>query len=367
MKLALTLAQKAQGRTSPNPLVGAVVVNKGEIVGTGYHRKAGTPHAEVHALREAQGKAQDADLYVTLEPCNHQGRTPPCTEAIIKAGIKRVFIALKDPNSLVQGKGIKRLRQHGIEVNGGILEQEARKQNEIYIKYIQTKLPFVAVKAAMTLDGKIAAQRGALLDITGEQARFHSHMLRNMYDAILVGIGTVKADNPRLTCRLPDQEGRDPLRIIVDSKLSLEEDVKVLKTDSSAPTLIAVTHQAPNDKIKKLRDTAEVLVVNEGTQVDLQKLLQILGERGITSILVEGGSLINGAFFTEKLIDKYYLYFAPKIIGGDLAPGAFGGAKSPLLDEITELVDLSWQSLGRDLLLTGYPKRKEEKSCLQEL
>ncbi len=359
MKLALSLAQKAQGRTSPNPLVGAVIVNNGEIVGTGYHRKAGTPHAEVHALREAQDKAQGADLYVTLEPCNHQGRTPPCTEALIKAGIKRVFLALKDPNPLVRGQGIERLRQQGIEVHIGILAQEAQKQNEVYLKYIQTKLPFVAVKAAMTLDGKIAAQKGVPLEITGAPAISHSHMLRNIYDAILVGIGTVKADDPRLTCRLPKQEGRDPVRIIVDSKLSIREEAQVLTVDSSAPTLIAVTNQAPESKIKRLQGKAEVLVVNEGKQVDLPRMMEILGQRGITSILVEGGSLINGAFLKENLIDKYYLYFAPKIIGGDPGPGTFGGEKSPLADKITELVDIDWQSLGKDLLLTGYPLRKE--------
>ncbi|QNB47342.1 bifunctional diaminohydroxyphosphoribosylaminopyrimidine deaminase/5-amino-6-(5-phosphoribosylamino)uracil reductase RibD [Thermanaerosceptrum fracticalcis] len=359
MKMALELARKAQGRTSPNPMVGAVVVKDGNIVGTGYHQKAGTPHAEVHALNEAGERAYGADLYVTLEPCNHLGRTPPCTEAIIRAGIKRVFVALRDPNPLVSGKGIARLKAHGIEVQEGLLEDEARKVNEVFLKYIRTKLPFVALKTATSLDGKIATERGESRWITGQEARLRGHWLRNIYDAILVGIGTVMADDPSLTCRLPDQEGRDPIRIIVDSKLSIDEGARVLNLHSPAPTIIATTAQATAEKISRIEKNAPVLVVNEGKEVHLPSLLKMLGDMEITSVLVEGGGRLNGSFLRENLVDKFYCFLAPKIIGGTKAPGSFGGEGISSLRDVTELIDVVVEHLGTDLLVTGYPKGKE--------
>ncbi len=359
MKMALELARKAQGRTSPNPIVGAVVVKDGSIVGTGYHQKAGTPHAEVHALNAAGERAYGADLYVTLEPCNHFGRTPPCTEAIIQAGIKRVFVALRDPNPLVSGKGLERLRAHGIEVYEGLLEDEARKANEVFLKYIRTKLPFVALKTATSLDGKIATEKGESQWITGEEARLRGHWLRSIYDAILVGIGTVKADNPSLTCRLPHQEGRDPVRIIVDSRLTIDEEARVLNLNSSAPTLIATTTLAPVEKRSLLQKKAEILVVGDGPRVHLPSLLKMLGEKEITSVLVEGGGSINGSFLRENLVDKYYCFLAPKLIGGTRAPGSFGGEGFSFLNDAIELIDISLEHLGRDYLITGYPKGKE--------
>lgn len=366
MRLALELAEKARGRTSPNPLVGAVIVKDGKIIGTGYHKKAGTPHAEVHALAEARDMAKGADLYVTLEPCNHYGRTPPCTEAIIKAGIRRVFVAMQDPNPLVCGKGITRLRSQGIEVYEGIMEEEAQRQNEVFLKYIKAKIPFVALKTAISLDGKIATESGQSQWITGEEARLHVHILRNIYDAIIVGIGTVKADNPSLTCRLPDNQGRDPVRIIIDSKLSISPDARILHLNSPSPTIIATTSQAPPERVKEIEKMANVMIVNDGPFVSLPDLLRILGEKEITSVLVEGGGQINGTFLREQLVDKYYFYVSPRIIGGINAPGPFQGDGIKELNKSVDLTNLTLDHLGNDLLITGYPSIKEESNCLQE-
>lgn len=359
MRLALELAEKARGRTSPNPMVGAVVVKDGKVIGTGYHQKAGTPHAEIHALAQAGEEAEGADLYVTLEPCNHYGRTPPCTEAVIKAGIKRVMIAMEDPNPLVCGQGIQRLRSAGIEVYQGIMEEEAKRLNEVFIKYIRTKQPFVALKAAISLDGKMATETGQSRWITGEEARLNGHMLRNSYDAILVGIGTVKADNPSLTCRLPGGKGRDPVRVIVDSQLSISPAARVLHLDSPAPTIVATTEQAHQEKIREIEKLAEVIVVNQGPRVSLPDLLAKLGERAITSVLVEGGGQINGSFLRQGLVDKYYFYVAPKIIGGAEAPGPFQGKGIGDLEKAVVLDNLTVSRLGSDLLITAYPRKKE--------
>jgi diaminohydroxyphosphoribosylaminopyrimidine deaminase/5-amino-6-(5-phosphoribosylamino)uracil reductase len=353
MELALDLAQKALGKTSPNPLVGAVVVNNNKIVGQGYHVRAGNPHAEKMALKEAGEKAQGADLYVTLEPCNHYGRTPPCTEAIIEAKIKNVYIATLDPNPLVAGKGVKRLKDEGINVVVGIKEKEAQLLNEVYFKYITTGLPFVALKAACSLDGKIATREGHSQWITGEKAREYGHKLRNTYDAIMVGIGTVLADDPRLTCRL--ENGRDPIRIIIDSKLSISPDAQILNLKSSVPTLIATTQGAPLIKQKELAKKAEVLIVNEGDKVDLLQLLKILGQREITSILVEGGATLNGTLVNQRLIDKFYLFYAPILIGGLAAPGFMGGIGCARLENALKLKNITIQTIGSDFLITGYP------------
>ena len=358
MKKAIELAKRGTGRTSPNPLVGAVVVKNGKIVGTGYHHKCGGPHAEIIALKKAGSLSRGADIYVNLEPCNHQGRTPPCTEAIIKAGIERVFVATRDPNPLVHGSGMKRLREAGVEVHEGPMEEEAVKMNEIFFKYIKTRLPFVALKTAISIDGKIATSTGESRWITGVGARQHGHILRNQYDAILVGIGTVKKDNPRLTCRLPGKEGRNPIRIIVDSKLSIHHDARVFDTDTAASIIIATTHEAPLSRIEQIQKRATILLINEGLEVDLSLLLKRLGEMEITSILVEGGSRISGSFLTARLVDKYYCYIAPIIIGGERAPGAFGGEGISQLSDASRLMDLSVTHLGEDLLVTGYLKSR---------
>jgi len=357
MKMALELAARARGRTSPNPMVGACVVKDGQVVGCGFHRRAGTPHAEVHALRDAGEQAKGATLYVNLEPCCHYGRTGPCTEAIIKAGIARVVVAMTDPNPLVAGKGIRALHEAGIDVTLGVLEKEARELNEVFIKYITTGLPFVVAKAAVSLDGKIATRTGRSKWITGEAARAYGHRLRDWYDAIMVGIGTVLADDPSLTTRLPGGGGRDPVRVIVDSKARTPLNARVLTQSSGAPTLIATTAGASPARIELLRQTgAKVLVSGEEPRVDLAGLLKILAQEGITSVLIEGGATIHGSALEERIVDKVVWFIAPKIIGGREAPGAVGGEGVNDPSEAAGLEQLKISRLGSDLCVEGYLK-----------
>lgn len=357
MKMALELAARARGRTSPNPMVGAVVVKEGKVIGRGYHLKAGTPHAEIHALNEAGEAARGAVLYVTLEPCCHYGRTGPCTDAIIKAGVSRVVTAMTDPNPLVAGKGLRMLRSAGIEVSAGVMEVEALELNEVFIKYITTGRPFVVAKAAVSLDGKIATRSGKSKWITGERARAYGHQLRDWYDAIMVGIGTVLADNPSLTTRLPGGGGRDPVRIIVDSRASIPINAMVLKQQSEAPTLIAATSGVPPERVDALRGSGvEVLVVNEGTQVDLGELMRLLGERGITSLLIEGGATLHGSAFSSQIVDKVAWFIAPKIIGGREAPGPVAGTGADSPSDAAALERVKVSRLGPDILVEGYLK-----------
>jgi diaminohydroxyphosphoribosylaminopyrimidine deaminase/5-amino-6-(5-phosphoribosylamino)uracil reductase len=357
MKLALKLAARARGRTSPNPMVGAVVVKDGNIVGQGFHQKAGTPHAEIHALKEAGPEARGATLYVTLEPCCHYGRTGPCTEAIIQAGISRVVVAMADPNPLVAGKGLKRLEEAGISVTLGVMEDEARQLNEVFLKYIATKMPFVVVKAAISLDGKIATRSGKSRWITGPEARAYGHRLRDCYDAILVGIGTVLADDPALTARLPGRKTRDPVRIVLDSRGRTPPDAKVLNQQSEAPAIIAVTKEAPLERLAVLREAgAEVVVVNEGPRVNLNKLMKLLGEREITSVLIEGGAAVHGSALEAGIADKAVWFIAPKIIGGNDAPGPVGGFGVDDPNDAWQLERFKVRRLGEDFCLEGYFK-----------
>lgn len=357
MRMALELAGQARGRTSPNPLVGAVIVKDGEVVGQGYHRKAGTPHAEIHALREAGDKSRGATLYVTLEPCSHFGRTPPCSEAVISAGIAEVYVAMQDPNSLVAGRGIKQMREAGLTVHVGLMENEACKLNEIFSKYITTKVPFVLLKSAMTADGKIATGVGHSKWVTGEAARAKVHELRDWYDAILVGVNTVLADNPSLTCRLPEG-GRDPVRIILDSAARTPPEALVLTQESSAPTYVAVTDKAPLDRIKALTAVnAKIIRVSQDLhgRVDLRELLDKLGEMEVTSLLVEGGAEVAASFLDQGLIDKILTFIAPKIIGGRQAPGPVGGIGKVLMSQAIKLNDTCWGRVGDDFFIEGYP------------
>ncbi|WP_027363613.1 bifunctional diaminohydroxyphosphoribosylaminopyrimidine deaminase/5-amino-6-(5-phosphoribosylamino)uracil reductase RibD [Desulfotruncus alcoholivorax] len=356
MELALELAAKALGRTSPNPVVGAVVVKDGRIVGKGYHARAGTPHAEIHALREAGEDAAGATLYVTLEPCCHHGRTGPCTDAVIRAGIKRVVLAMTDPNPLVAGKGAQKLRDAGIEVVCGVREAEARRLNEVFIKYISTGRPYVVLKTAMSLDGKIATAGGESKWITGPRAREHVHLLRDRYDAILVGIGTVLADDPSLTTRLPDREGRDPVRVILDSGAATPPGAKILTQNSQAQTIIVTTGEAPPDKVKRLERAGAVVIKVPGHDegVSLPDTLRELAGREITSVLVEGGARVNGSFIKEKLVDKVYWYIAPKIIGGGMAPGPVGGPGIQVLNDALQVENIEVYNLGNDICIEGY-------------
>lgn len=354
MALALRLAVKGAGYTSPNPMVGAVVVQEGRIVGRGYHRRVGSAHAEVEALQDAGPQARGATLYVTLEPCHHHGRTPPCTAAVLAAGIGRVVIATRDPNPRVTGGGAEFLRTQGLRVEVGLLEQEARRLNEAFFKAVTTGLPLVIAKAACSLDGKIATRTGDARWITGEKARALGHRLRHQVDAILVGLGTVRADDPRLTTRLP--RGKDAIRVILDSRLRLPLEAQVLTQKSSAPTWVACTPAAPPENIRALEERgAEVLIVpGEGDRVDLPGLLQILGQRQVQSLLVEGGAEVHGAFFDQGLVDKFYFFYAPKIIGGRRASGVLGGQGAARVQDALLARDLTIRRLGSDLLISGY-------------
>ena len=355
MREALRIAQHAEGRTSPNPLVGAVVVRDGRIVAQGWHRRAGTPHAEIHALNMAGELSRGATLFVTLEPCSHFGRTPPCARAIVDAGIKKVVAAMSDPNPKVAGRGFEILRSAGIEVEVGLLEDEARKLNEAFIKWVTQKLPFVTLKFSCSLDGKIATVGGQSQWISCEESRKFSHGLRDLSDAILVGIGTVLADNPRLTTRLVD--GKNPVRVIVDSNARIPLDAQVV-TDKSARTIVAVTSNASVEKISALESHGvEIITAGDGERVNLQTLMRELAAREITSVLVEGGGTIHFAMLEAQLVDKVLAFVAPKILGGSQALTAVAGEGFAKLSDAVELEKFTVQQLGADFLLSGYVRR----------
>jgi len=362
MKMALELAEKAAGRTSPNPLVGAVIVKNGQIVGRGYHKKAGSPHAEIHAMREAGENTLGATLYVTLEPCSHFGRTPPCSEAVINAGITEVYVAMQDPNPLVTGRGIRQMTDAGIRVRVGLLEKEAMRMNEIFVKYITTRLPFVMLKTAITLDGKIATVTGNSRWVTGEAARREVHRLRDRYDSILVGINTVLADDPALTCRLPEG-GRDPTRVILDTHARTPVNARVLTEKSTAATFIVVTDKAPFSRIKALANgPAKIIRAATDAQgrVDLNDLLSKMGEMEITSLLVEGGAEVGASFLKAGLVDKILTFIAPKIVGGVEAPGPVGGKGCRTMNQAIGLTEVRCGQIGEDFFIEGYPSNRQE-------
>lgn len=353
MRLAMQLAGNAIGRTSPNPLVGAVIVKDNRVVGCGWHRKAGTPHAEVHALNQAGELAQGADVYVTLEPCAHYGKTPPCAKALVEAKVKNVYGGLLDVNPKVAGKGFKILEDAGIHVEYGFLQDELRKQNEVFFKWIEHKKPFIVLKAAMTLDGKIATATGQSKWITNETSRAYGYKLRDIYDGIMVGINTVIEDNPMLTARVDG--GKNPIRIVVDSSLRIDINANVVQ-DKSAKTIIATTDKANKDKILKLQaQDVDVIVVDkdENDKVDIEKLLDILGQQNICSILVEGGATLSGSFVAKKLVDKVYFFIAPKIIGGKEAKTPVAGTGILNLQEALTLKDIQIEKLEEDILIIG--------------
>ena len=353
MRLAMQLAGNAIGRTSPNPLVGAVIVKDNRVVGCGWHRKAGTPHAEVHALNQAGELAQGADVYVTLEPCAHYGKTPPCAKALVEAKVKNVYGGLLDVNPKVAGKGFKILEDAGIHVEYGFLQDELRKQNEVFFKWIEHKKPFVVLKAAMTLDGKIATATGQSKWITNETSRAYGYKLRDIYDGIMVGINTVIEDNPMLTARVDG--GKNPIRIVVDSSLKIDINANVVQ-DKSAKTIVATTDKADKDKILKLQaQNVDVIVVDkdENDKVDIEKLLNILGQQNICSILVEGGATLSGSFVAKKLVDKVYFFIAPKIVGGKEAKTPVAGTGILNLQEALALKDIQVEKLDEDILIIG--------------
>jgi len=359
MKLALELAERGRGKTRPNPMVGAVIVKNSRIVATGYHRKAGRPHAEAIALASAGPKAKGATLYVNLEPCCHTDkRTPPCTKAIIASGIKRVVAAMKDPNPKVTGRGIRELIRAGIKVQTGVLRSEAGHLNEVFARWITTGGPFVTMKVAASLDGKIASATGESRWISGKKSRAYVHQLRSEADAVMVGIGTVLADDPRLTARLAGKKGYDPVRIVVDSRLRIPLESKILHLQSSAGTVLATTKLASDERIREIEKAgAEVLVIEDTNgRVNLAALMKELGRMDITNLLLEGGPELNASMLCEGLVDKAIFLIAPKIIGGQNAKSAVGGQIARPLSEAFNLTDLLASRLGEDLLIQAYLK-----------
>jgi len=361
MNLALRLAQRAQGRTSPNPLVGAVLVKDGRIVGQGYHRRAGLPHAEVEALRHAGGRTRGSTLYVTLEPCNHVGRTPPCCDAILAAGVRRVVAATRDPNPRTNGRGLARLRRAGLRVQAGVLAREAQQINEPFFTSMRTRRPFVIAKAGQSLDGKIATSRGVSRWITSAASRRQSHRLRAQVDAILVGITTVLRDDPLLTARGTHARADRPVKVIVDSRLRLPASARCLSAHSPAPTLIATTTHSAARRAQLTRRGAEVLVFRPYRgRVPLRSLCRELVRRGLHSVLIEGGGEVLASAFAERIVGRIAWFVAPMLIGGRDAPSALGGKGSARLADAVRLREMHVRRLGPDLCIEArvvYPHR----------
>lgn len=355
MQRALDLARQAEGRTRPNPPVGAVIVREGAIVGEGFHPRAGEPHAEIFALEAAGPLARGADLYVTLEPCSHTGRTGPCAEAVVAAGIARVFIGSGDPNPLVSGRGINRLRQAGIPVETGILAAECRRLIAPFAKHVTTGLPLVILKSALTLDGCSATASGDSCWISGPESREMVHRLRDRVDAIMVGIGTVLHDDPRLTCRLPDGGGRDPLRVIVDSRLQIPEAAAVISPALVQGTVVAITAAAPQEKLQRLqkRGVSFLLCDSRDGRVDMSDLLQKLGANGLQSVLVEGGAALNQSLLGAGLVDRVMVFIAPKLLGGDDGKGMFSGPGARALADAVTVREVRVSFYGTDILIEG--------------
>lgn len=355
MELAMKLALKGKGLTSPNPLVGSIVVKNGVIIGKGFHAKAGLAHAEVVALDAAGDKAEGATLYVTLEPCVHFGRTPPCVARIIKSGVKEVIIGMIDPNPLNNGKGVEILKQNKIKVKVGFLEDKLKLMNEAFIKYITKKIPFVTVKVAESLDGRIATRTGDSKWITSDKSRGYAHRLRGDFDAIMVGVNTVLRDNPKLDAWFSKKQ---PIKIIVDSQLSTPEKASLFS--GAKPVIIATlasTLGQETENRKILSSKANILDLKEKSgQVNLKDLLKKLAGMGITNILVEGGGMLIGSLFDEGLVDKIMFFISPKIIGGKEAISSVMGQGVSRVERALKLKDITFRRFGEDFLIEGYLK-----------
>lgn len=349
MRLALRLARKGEGKVSPNPMVGAVIVKSGMVVGSGYHQKFGESHAEINALNQAGKKAKGGILYLNLEPHSFYGKTPPCTDSIIKEGIQEVFCSMLDPNPKVNGKGIKRLRDEGIKVNLGLLADEAKRLNEVYLKYMITGMPFVILKVAQSLDGKIATPTGDSKWITSEDARDYVHRLRGKVDAVLVGSNTISKDDPELT--IHKQKGENPWRIILMAKGDVPPDCRIIRDNKDRKTVIVTSKLTPS--LKSCRAEIWEIRKNRSGQIDLPEFLKKAGQEGIASILVEGGKEIFTSFLKERLVDKFYYFLSPKIIGEGL--DTFGDLKIERIKDSLKLKDLTLKKFSRDYLLVGYP------------
>jgi len=361
MRRALELSKKAVGFVNPNPLVGAVIVKDNRIIGEGYHEYFGGPHAEVNAFANATEDVEGATIYVTLEPCSHFGKTPPCADAIVRNKISKVVIGMIDPNPLVAGKGIEILKNNGIEVITGILEMEIKKTNEIFIKYISKKLPFCIMKTAMTLDGKIATAIGDSKWISNEKSRAYVHELRQRVTGIMVGIGTVLSDDPELTTRREDKLSINPIRIIIDSKARLPLDSKVLKCDEKTKTIIVTTEFAKGSKLEAIKQKgAEVIVTpSKNNRVDLNYLMKELGDMGIDSILIEGGSTLNYSALEEGIVDKVITFISPKIFGGTSGKTPVGGEGIKHVKDSIMLTDTQVTRFDEDIMIEGYIKKTQ--------
>ena len=358
MALALDLARQGLGRTAPNPAVGCVVVRDGRIVGRGFHPRAGEPHAEVFALEEAGSEARGADLYVTLEPCCHHGRTPPCTDRILAAGVRRVVAAMEDPNPAVEGGGLRRLREAGLEVRVGVLEAEARRLNEGFCLAVREGRAFVHLKAATTLDGKTATASGHSRWVTSPLSRRRAHELRDRCGAVLVGVGTAVADNPRLTARLPGRPERFPLRVVLDPRARIPPELQLLDPETAAFTLIVCGPRASPARVEALhRRGARVLRVEEhAAGLDLHGVLRALYRMGITEVLVEGGAETARRFVDARLVDRVHLFLAPRLLGGRDAVPVLGGSSPARMDQAVELGGLEVERAGPDLYVTAVPR-----------
>ncbi len=353
MQLALDESLKGQGFTAPNPMVGAAIVKDGRLLAMGYHHKCGGPHAEIEALKQlSPGEARGATIYVTLEPCSHYGRTPPCCEALFKAGISRVVAAMKDPNPLVSGRGLIFLEEHGIKTEVGLMAAEAARLNEIFLYYIKEKRPFVALKLAQSIDGVTALESGESKWITGEEARAAGRKLRHIYDAILVGASTIRTDNPALTTRLPGR--RDPIKIVLSSDGNLPEEAQIFKTGR---TIVAGSRNMPPANEERLKQLgAELILLPEcAGRPDITFLLAELGQKEISSILVEGGATVATSFLRAGLVNKLHIYVAPLLIGGANSRRSVGELEISHLQEAHRFKFASAEKCGADLALTAYP------------
>ncbi|MBF0450691.1 MAG: bifunctional diaminohydroxyphosphoribosylaminopyrimidine deaminase/5-amino-6-(5-phosphoribosylamino)uracil reductase RibD [Candidatus Magnetomorum sp.] len=355
MKQALTLAEKGAGRVSPNPMVGAIVVKDGTVVGKGYHMAHGGPHAEVNALNDAGKNAKNATIYVTLEPCNHTGKTPPCTHKILEAGIHTVVMAMKDPNPHVNGGGADYLRNKGVTVIEGICKHDARLLNASFLKYIKTGQPLVTMKYAATMDGRIATQSGDARWISSETSRHYVHQLRHANDAILVGLGTVQADDPSLTTRLPEEEqGVDPTRFIVDTHLDIDINANVLHLDSNKETILVCSKQASeNRKTIFQKEGVRVLEISTQNQrIDLEALMIAIGKMKMTGVLIEGGSRIHASAVQSGIVDRVCCFIAPKILGGDGIP-VCQGPSSLFMKDAFPVKNIQIKRFDDDIMIQG--------------
>ena len=347
---ALKLAKKGLGKTNPNPMVGAVIVRRDSVIGSGYHHQAGKAHAEIEALRSIKGTATGATLYVNLEPCSHQGRTPSCVETIIAAGISRVVCSTPDPNPLVSGSGVARLRQAGLQVTVGPLDKQARTLNEAFFGFHEKHRPFIAIKFAASLDGKIATASHDSKWITSEKARQYARSLRRQYQAVLIGVNTVIYDDPHLGTRLPGKP--DPLRVILDSTLKIPKSSQVLRDNN---VLVVTTTRATKTKLKALKAQGAQVFIVKGDKIVLPEVMKELYRQEIISVLVEGGGTVIGSFVDNRLVDKVYAFYGPLIIGGTDSVSAVAGSGAPTIRETLHLSNLSSKSLGDSFMISGYP------------